>query len=180
KPLISASAIGLDGYVAGFCSSEPCTRAIFRDPPGAGATCAGVGVLGPIDGMSWWSEAGIAFGILSGLTPVPLGMMIRMDAAMRFSQFRFDQAPEGSGPRFIALQDLRPRDLVIDLQTSDEAPIPATPDCLRMPEYGATGPLPDADGRVVIACRSGLRAWRAAHRLAGRWQGEVALLALQP
>lgn len=180
KPLISASALGLEGYVGGYCAGAPSLRAIFPDPTDAGATCASAGVLGPIVGILGCLQARMALGVLLELKPSPLGMMIRMDAAMRLSQFRFDQAPEGSGPRFIALEDLKPGDLVIDLRTSDEASIPATPDCLRMPEYGATGPLPDADGRVVIACRSGLRAWRAAHRLAGRWQGEVALLALQP
>jgi molybdopterin/thiamine biosynthesis adenylyltransferase/rhodanese-related sulfurtransferase len=179
KPLISASALGLEGYVGGYCAGAPSLRAIFPDPTDAGATCASAGVLGPIVGMLGCIQARMALGVLLKLDPSPLGQLIRMDAAMRFSQFRFDSAPELRGPRFIALQDVRPEDLVIDLRTSDEATIPATPDCLRMPDYGATGPLPDAEGRVVIACRSGLRAWRAANRLAERWQGEVALLALR-
>lgn len=178
KPLISASALGLEGYVGGYCGGAPSLRAIFPDPTDASATCATAGVLGPIVGMLGCIQARMALGHLLGITPSPLGQLIRMDASMRFSQFRFDTAPEMPGPRFIAVQDLRPGDLVVDLRTNDEAPRPATPDALRIPDYGTTGPLPDAKGRVVLACRSGLRAWRAAINLHKRWQGEIALLAL--
>ena len=178
KPLISASALGLEGYVGGYCGGAPSLRAIFPDPTDAGATCATAGVLGPVVGMLGCLQACMALGVLLGIDPSPLGLLIRMDSAMRFSQFRFDKAPEEPGPCFISLRDVRPGDLVVDLRPSEEAPALATPDALRMPDYGANGPLPDTGGRVVIACRSGLRAWRAANLLAERWQGDVALLAL--
>jgi molybdopterin/thiamine biosynthesis adenylyltransferase/rhodanese-related sulfurtransferase len=178
KPLISASALGLEGYVGAYCAGAPSLRAIFPDPTDASATCAGAGVLGPVVGMLGCIQARMALGLLLAISPSPLGLLIRMDAGMRFSQFRFDDAPEVPGPRFIAAKDLRPGDLVVDLRTIEEAPIPATPNAVRDPDYGANGPLPDAEGRVVIACRSGLRAWRAANCLAERWRGEVALLAL--
>lgn len=177
-PLISASALGLEGYVGGYCGGAPSLRAIFPDPTDASATCATAGVLGPIVGTLGCIQSRMALSHLLGMTPSPLGQLIRMDAAMRFSQFRFDTAPEIPGPHFIAIEDLRPDDMVVDLRTSNEAPRPATPDALRMPDYGTIGPLPDANKRAVIACRSGLRAWRAANCLSKRWQGEVALLAL--
>lgn len=178
KPLISASALGLEGYVGGYCAGAPSLRAVFPDPTDAGATCATAGVLGPIVGMLGCLQAQMALSVLLDLKPSPLGLLTRVDAGLRISQFRFDGAPETSGPGFIAMQDLRSGDLVIDLQTPEESPVPATPNCLRMPDYGSTGPLPEADGRVVLACRSGLRAWRAANRLAERWPGTVRLMAL--
>ncbi len=179
KPLISASALGLTGYVGGFCGGAPSLRAIFPDPSDGGATCATAGVLGPVVGMLGTMQARMGLGILLGLTPSPLGMMTSIDAGMRISQFRFDTAPEAPGPHFIARTQILSDDLVVDLRGPDEAPQTATPDALRLPDYGATGPLPAAGQRAVLACRSGLRAWRAANRLSQRWHGDIALLALQ-
>ncbi|SMO95653.1 HesA/MoeB/ThiF family protein [Paracoccus laeviglucosivorans] len=177
RPLISASALGLSGYVGGFCGGAPSLRAVFPDAPDSGQTCATAGVLGPVVGMLGAMQAQMALGVMLGLAPSPLGQMTRLDNG-RITQFRFDNAPETPGPRFVALEDLRETDLVIDLRPKDEAPRKATPDALRIPGYGATGPLPDPDQRVVLACRSGLRSWRAADQLARRWPGEITLLAL--
>lgn len=179
KALISASALGLEGYVGGYCGGAPSLRAVFPAPSDNGATCASAGVLGPVVGMLGCLQARMALGVLLGLTPSPLGQLIRMNSAMQFSQFRFDRAPETPGPHFVAPEQLRQSDLIIDLRGADEAPQKATPDALRMPEYGLQGPLPDPGARAVLTCRSGLRAWRAAHQLATRWTGEIALMALQ-
>ena len=46
KPLVSASVIGLTGYVGAFCGGGPSYRAVFPDVSIDGATCATVGVLG--------------------------------------------------------------------------------------------------------------------------------------
>ena len=177
KPLISASALGLSGYVGGFCGGAPSLRALFPDPPDSGQTCASAGVLGPVVGMLGCLQAQIALGVLLGLQPSPLGQFTRLEHG-RFTQFRFDGAPENDGPRFIAPEDIRNGDLVIDLRPADEAPRKATPDALRDPGYGPTGPLPEPGQRIVLACRSGLRSWRAAEALSRRWNGEITLLAL--
>lgn len=179
KPLISASVLGLQGYVGGYCATAPSLRAVFPDPSDNAATCASAGVLGPVVGMLGCLQARMALGVILGLKPTPLGLVTRVDDAMRMSQFRFDAAPEAPGPRFISRGDLRDGDLVIDLRGTEEAPAPATPDALRLPGYGVDGPLPAPGARAVLACRSGLRAWRAAGLLATRWNGEIALLALQ-
>lgn len=182
KPLISASALGLAGYVGGYCGNEtlgraPSLRALFPDPPDGGQTCATAGVLGPVVGMLGCLQAQMALATILELIPSPLGQFIRYEAG-RLTQFRFDNAPETPGPRFIAHQDIAPGDLVIDLRPKDEAARKATPDALRIPGYGVTGPLPAPGQRVVLACRSGLRSWRAADLLSRRWDGEITLLAL--
>jgi len=177
KPLISASALGLSGYVGGFCGGAPSLRALFPDPPDSGQTCATAGVLGPVVGMLGCIQAQMALRLILGTTPSPLGEFVRFEAG-RFSQFRFDAAPETTGPRFIARDEITPAELVIDLRPEDEAPRKATPQALRLPGYGPTGPLPEPGQRVVLACRSGLRSWRAADALSHRWDGEIALLAL--
>ncbi|UXU75715.1 MULTISPECIES: HesA/MoeB/ThiF family protein [unclassified Paracoccus (in: a-proteobacteria)] len=181
RPLISASALGLSGYVGGFCGERarggaPSLRALFPDPPDSGQTCASAGVMGPVVGMLGCLQAQMAMAAILGLTPNPLGQFIRLDAG-RLSQFRFDGAPEQSGPRFIAREQVAAADLVIDLRPQTEAPRTAVPQALRLPDYGAHGPLPAPGQRVVLACRSGLRAWRAAHALARRFDGEITLLA---
>lgn len=182
KPLISASALGMAGYVGGFCGdpengAAPSLRALFPDPPDSGQTCATAGVLGPVVGMLGCLQAQMTLRLLVGTTPSPLGEFTRLDNG-RFTQFRFDGAPESPGPRFIARQDIRAGDLVVDLRPKDEAPRKATPGALRMPGYGPIGPLPEPGRRAVVACRSGLRSWRAAEALSRRWDGEITLLAL--
>ncbi|WP_134680841.1 HesA/MoeB/ThiF family protein [Paracoccus ravus] len=177
KPLISASALGLSGYVGGFCGGAPSLRALFPDPPDSGQTCASAGVLGPVVGILGCLQAQMALAALLGLAPSPLGQFTRLEQG-RLTQFRFDGAPEADGPRFIARDQIHDSDLVIDLRPEDEAPRKATPQALRLPGYGPAGPLPEPGQRVVLACRSGLRSWRAADELSRRWNGEITLLAL--
>ncbi|KGJ04392.1 Molybdopterin or thiamine biosynthesis adenylyltransferase [Paracoccus halophilus] len=177
KPLISASALGIAGYVGGFCGTAPSLRALFPDPPDSGQTCATAGVLGPVVGMLGCLQAQMALSVLLGLSPSPLGQFIRYEGG-RFTQFRFDRAPENPGPRFIAREEITRGDMVIDLRPEDEAPHKATATALRIPGYGETGPLPAPDQRLVLACRSGLRSWCAADALSRRWSGEITLLAL--
>ena len=177
KPLISASVLGVSGYVGGFCGGAPSLRALFPDPPDSGQTCASAGVLGPVVGMLGCLQAQMTLEIVLGLVPSPLGRFTRYDGG-RLTQFRFDNAPEQAGPCYIAREDIGPDDLVVDLRPEAEAPRKITPDALRRPDYGDVGPLPRPGQRVVLTCRSGLRAWRAAAALVRRWPGEITLLAL--
>lgn len=182
KPLISASVLGLAGYVGGFCGGAPSLRAVFPDLPDTLATCATAGVLGPVVGMFGTLQAQMALAVLTGLTPSPLGQLVRHDmAGFRSSSFRFDAAPEPEHRphRFIAKSDLTPTDLVVDLRPKAEAPVPAAPHALRLPPeaIGPNSPRPAPGQRAVFACRTGLRAWRAADRLRAHWPGDIALLA---
>lgn len=174
RPLITASVLRTEGFAGGFCGGAPSFRAVFPELPAQAGTCATAGVMGPMAGLIGALQAQMAMSVLLGLTPSPLGQMIRFDG-LRPAGFRFDGAPEpDTGHRFIAASQMRPDDLAVELRGPDEAPLPFVPHALRQPES-----LRPAEGqRVVLACRSGLRAWAAADRLRRDWPGEIALIAL--
>ncbi|MEL6677987.1 MAG: HesA/MoeB/ThiF family protein [Pseudomonadota bacterium] len=179
-PLISASALGLEGYVGGFCGGAPSLRAVFPDLPHTLATCATAGVLGPVVGMIGAMQAQMALAHLLGLTPSPLGALTRVDArTLRTSTMRFAGAPEPEkAHRFISPAEVTEDDTVYDLRPKAEAPRPAHPAALRMlPDaFARHEPRPDTT-RVVLCCRSGLRAWTAARHLSAYWDGPIALIA---
>ena len=177
KPLITASALALAGYVAGCCGGAPSLRAIFPDLPERGATCATAGVMGPVVAAMGALQAQMALSVALGLTPSALGQLVSLDAGTwRMGGFRFDAAPEPERPLpFIARNQTRANDLLIDLRTE------AAPFCAAArhvpPEAIATLDPPDGV-RVVLACATGLRAHNAGQTLQSRWPGEIALLAL--
>lgn len=181
KPLIAASALALSGYAGGFCGGAPSLRALFPDLPERGATCATAGVMGPVVGLIGMVQAQMALAVLLGLSPSPLGQLVSFDAARwRFGGFRFDAAPEpATALPFVALGQIAPGDLLIDLRS--ESADPVTPEALRLSVEQARGFTPPIDtARVVIACRTGLRAHHAGTDLQNRWPGRVALLAVPP
>lgn len=174
RPLIAASVLRIEGFAGGFCGTAPSVRAVFPDLPAQAGNCATAGVMGPMAGLIGALQAQMALAVLLGLRPSPLGQMIRFDG-LRPASFRFDGAPEpATGHRFIATSQMRPGDLAVDLRGPDEAPRPFVPHALRQPD----GLRPAEGQRVVLACRSGLRAWTAADLLRQHWPGEIALIAL--
>ncbi len=180
QPLISASIVGQDGYVAGFCGGRPGLRAVFPDLPERLGSCDADGVTGPAVGVVGSLQAQMALEVLTG-PRASLGQIVTYDArALRFGGFRFDGAPDPApDPGFIAPEAVTPQDFLIDLRARDE-PGPALPDAIRAAthDFGPLGPTPKPNQRAVLACRSGLRAWQAADRLSQHWDGEIKLLAL--
>lgn len=176
-PLITASALALAAYVAGCCATAPSLRAIFPDLPERGATCATAGVMGPVVGAIGALQAQMALSVLLGLSPSPLGQLIRLDAAAwRMAGFRFDAAPEPDAPLpFIARSQIRADDLLIDLR-AEAAPF--CTDARHIPPAALATFTPPVTGRVVLACTTGLRAHNAGQDLQTRWPGAIALLAL--
>lgn len=177
KPLITASALALAGYVAGCCGGAPSLRAIFPDLPERGATCATAGVMGPVVGTVGALQAQMTLSILLGLDPSPLGQLISVDTARwRMGGFRFDGAPEPEQPLlFIARNQIQPDDLLIDLRV--EAALFSAAAVHVPPHDIAALRIPDGR-RVVLACTTGLRAHNAGQVLQSRWSGDIALLAL--
>jgi molybdopterin/thiamine biosynthesis adenylyltransferase len=182
KPLISASALGFEGYVGGFCAGSPSLRALFPELPDRAASCDSAGVMGPVVGTIGAMQAQMALNTLLGLSPSPLGQLITVDLHnLRTGGFRFDGAPEPDVPlAFIAPETITASDYVIDLRGPEEAPSPVTPLAHRLTveDLKASRPTPDSGQRAVLACRSGLRAWHAARAFQADWTGDITLIAL--
>lgn len=181
-PLISASVLALAGYVGGFCASAPSLRAVFPDLPSQAANCATAGVLGPVVGIIGAIQAQMALAVLLDITPSPLGQLVQYDAKNhRSSGFRFDAAPEPENrPQFIDAADITDADYVVELRDSDEAPIPATPNAIRIDvaQINTQSTKPAPNQRAVMVCKTGLRSWQAAEKLSQFWDGSIVLVAL--
>jgi sulfur-carrier protein adenylyltransferase/sulfurtransferase len=181
--LITASALGLQGYVGGFCANAPSLRAVFPDLPARAATCATVGVLGPVVGTVGALQAQMMLAHLLRLQPAVMGLMVTVDLAQyRFGGFRFDGAvePEGALFSFITADAVTARDFAVELRDVAVAPELFAPGALRyrVAEFVNMPPIPDPGQRAVLCCRSGLRAWQAATALRQHWSGPVALVAM--
>lgn len=179
KPFISASVLGRMGYVGGFCSGSPSYRCVFPDLPATLANCAAGGVMGPVVATLGALQAQMVLSVLLNHDPNPLGQLISMDLqTWQLASFRFDDAPEPEhpGPMILALTEVQPDDLVIELRDAAEAPDLPLSQALRMSASELTGFAPDAGRRVVFSCATGLRAWRAARQLALRCENPTAVL----
>ena len=182
KPLVSASVLGLCGYVGAFCGGAPSYRAVFPEMPRQAGSCAQSGVLGTAVGVMGTLQAHLTLAILLQLEPTVLGQLTSVDfRTLRFSGFSFAAAREPSGPtlRFIAPGEVQAADLVIDLRSLTEAPVSPFPAALRLGvEDIERAGLDTSASRVVLCCRSGIRAWRAAQALRRGGHDALALIAL--
>ncbi len=179
KPLISASVLGQAGYAGGFCGGAPSLRAVFPDLPTQAANCATAGVLGPVVGLIGAMQAQMVLAVLLEQNPSPMGQMVRMDVQnLSFSSFSFLGASEPSEAwPFLGRDGVRCDDLVLDLRGETEAPemIVAQAQRGQIDEL-ARAAFPD-DQRVVLACQTGLRAWRGAKQLQAQGHKKLALMA---
>lgn len=183
KPLISASVLGLSGYVGAFCGGAPSYRAVFPEMPRQAGSCATAGVLGTAVGVMGTLQAHMVLALLLDLQPGVRGQLVTVDfKTFRFGGFSFAGArePAGTAIPFIAAGQVASTDLVIDLRTLKEAPVSPIAAALRIDvdavERGAGERLPTAP-RVVLCCRTGVRAWRAARALQSQGRSNVALIA---
>ena len=183
KPLVSASVLGLCGYVGAFCGGAPSYRAVFPEMPRQAGSCAQSGVLGTAVGVMGTLQAHITLALLLKLTPTVLGQLTSIDfRTLRCSGFSFAAAPEPAGPalRFIAPGEVRTADVVVDLRSLTEAPLSPFPGALRVgvEDVERAGVPNTGNSRVVLCCRSGIRAWRAAQALRRAGHADLALIAL--
>ncbi|HEX5462280.1 MAG TPA: HesA/MoeB/ThiF family protein [Steroidobacteraceae bacterium] len=183
KPLVSASVLGLSGYAGAFCGGAPSYRAVFPDMPRQAGSCAQSGVLGTAVGVMGTLQAHLTLALLLGLTPTVSGQLTSVDfRTLRFSGFSFASAPEPPGPtlRFIAPEEVRDADLVVDLRSLTEAPVSPFRAALRIgvEDIERRGLADTPAARIVLCCRSGIRAWRAAQSLRRAGHDDLALIAI--
>lgn len=182
-PLVSASVLGLAGYVGAFCGGAPSYRAVFPDMPRAASSCAASGVLGTAVGVMGTLQAHLALALLLQWQPSVLGRLISVDfRSLHFGGISFGNAsePEGSALAFIAPTEVGGTDIVIDLRSLTEMPVSPFPAALRVGVEAvekAELALPH-EPRIVLCCRTGVRAWRAARALQRQGHRNVALLAM--
>jgi molybdopterin/thiamine biosynthesis adenylyltransferase/rhodanese-related sulfurtransferase len=182
KPLVSASVIGLAGYLGAFCGGGPSYRAVFPDVSVEGGTCATVGVLGTAVAVLSSMQAHFVLHLLLGLEPSVLGRVITFDARrLAFGEFGFGGAaePDAYVP-FISPAAVTQDDLVIDLRSLEEAPRSPFAGALRLDvdHVEEIDLHPPVSKRIVLCCRSGQRSLVAADRLRARGFANLALVAL--
>lgn len=181
KPLVSASVVGLSGYVGAYCGGAPSYRAVFPDVPEVAGSCASIGVLGSAVAILGSLQGHLALHVLLDLKPGVLGRVVSFDGhALQFGGFGFADCPEPQHiAPFIGVADLEPEDIIVDLRGAAEAPILPRSDALRVAPADVDL-LAAADGgaRIVLCCRSGQRALRAAGRLQAMGRLNLALVAL--
>lgn len=175
-PLISASVLGLGGYVGGFCGSAPSLRAVFPDAPDSGESCETAGVLGPVVGVIGACQAQMTLNWLLSIDPSPLGQVVQFDGrSLHATSFRFDNAPEpGAAFQFVAASDLSDRDRIVDLR--EDAPL-LHPRAQRLSAKEIAADLPAPGTRLALCCATGLRAWRVAETIKPVWPGDIVLVA---
>jgi len=183
RPLVSASVLALAGYVGVFCGGAPSYRAVFPDMPRAAGSCAEAGVLGTAVGVIGTLQAHLVLAVLLDWQPPVRGRLLSVDfRTMHMGGFSFAAArePEGMPLAFIAPSQVRADDVVIDLRSLAETPVSPFASALRVGvealERSALK-LPEGP-RIVLCCRTGVRAWRAARALQSRGHANVALIAM--
>jgi molybdopterin/thiamine biosynthesis adenylyltransferase/rhodanese-related sulfurtransferase len=178
-PLISASVLGRQGYVGGFCGGAPSYRAVFPRLPTSAANCNTAGVMGPAVATLGAMQAQMALSILLDLQPSPLGCLVNCDFVnWHFRQFRFDGAEEpAQSVPFIDQQQLAADDCIVELRSLEEAPVSVADRVERILPQAIAAWQPPSDQRIVLVCASGMRAAQAATTLAQRGFHQLAILA---
>ena len=186
-PLISASVLGWSGYAGVFCGTAPSYRAVFPELPERAGSCALNGVLGSAVGVLGTLQAQLALSLLLAITPSVAGHLVTVELRrLHFGGFSFMGASEPSSlwSRFIDVSALDEQDIVVDLRDVAEAPVSVSEWAIRRSTesllQATADPQLPPERRIVLCCRSGLRAWRAARALARQGYENLALVALGP
>ena len=128
-------------------------------------------------------QAHLALALILDWRPSVLGRLISVDfRTLHVGGFCFNAAPEPSEAplAFIAPDEVGAADVVIDLRSLAETPVSPFPGALRagveaLEKAQLSFPR---EPRIVLCCRTGVRAWRAARALQSQGHANLALLAM--
>ncbi|WKX26403.1 ThiF family adenylyltransferase [Tatumella ptyseos] len=179
-PLISASVLGTQGYVGGFCGGAPSYKALFPHLPATAGNCQTAGVMGPVVACIAAAQAQMVLSWVLQSTPSPLGLLVKYNFSdWQFNQFRFDSAEEPIEKtlHFIDRGQLLKTDLIVELRDRDEAPHSVTDSAVRVPLQSLHHWTAPSYQRLVLVCRTGLRSARAERLLRERGLKNIVLLA---
>ncbi len=182
KPLISASAAGMKGYMGVFCHNSPSYRALFPSPPDQGLSCARDGVLGPVVAVLGALQAQVAIKLLvAELGPATL---VNIDLwNNHFSSINFSNAPEPEIQTLVAIirrDEISPDDILIDVRNAEELLTPPLPSAQHIPLTDISQRISEIpfEQRIVLCCISGRRANSAAQILADKHYKNLAILSI--
>jgi rhodanese-related sulfurtransferase len=128
-------------------------------------------------------QAHLALALILDWRPSVLGRLISVDfRTLHVGGFSFAAAAEPSEAplAFIAPGEVGAADIVIDLRSLAETPVSPFPGAVRVGVEAlekAQLSFP-REPRIVLCCRTGVRAWRAARALQSQGHANVALLAM--
>ena len=183
KPLISASAAGMKGYMGVFCQHAPSYRALFPSPPDQGLSCARDGVLGPVVAVLGALQAQAA--IKSLITEPGPATLLSVDLwHHHFSSIDFSSASEPETATPIAVlksEEVSADDTLIDVRNAGELQAPTLLGAQHIPLANISQHLAEIprEQRVVLCCMSGRRASSAAQILAEQLYPNLAILSLE-
>ena len=166
-----------------FCGGAPSYRAVFPELPRNAGSCAQSGVLGTAVGVMGTLQAHLALALLLKWQPCVLGRLLSVDfRTLHVGGFSFAAAcePAEQPIPFITPAEVGRADIVIDLRSVSETPVSPFPTALRVEVEAleqAQLQFP-SEPRIVLCCRSGVRAWRAAQALRSQGHEKLALIAM--
>ena len=168
-PFISASVLEYHGYVGAFCGGKPSYRAVFPKPVFSNMNCNTVGVMGPVVAILGSLQAQMTLNIILNLSKPTLGQLFYIDCFnWKTSQFSFDKAEEPDFKDRIDLLDvksLKKDDYLVELRDFIEKPNKIRSDVIRIKSEKILDVNFPSDRRIVLICKTGMRAIKSAYQL---------------
>ncbi len=111
-----------------------------------------------------------------------MGSLISIDfKTLRFSNFDFSHAPEPDGQiQFISQEAVTISDICIELRSPEETSNPAFHHAIRLSPQDIKNVGFSIDKRIIVCCKTGMRAWQSARTLQSMGYKSVYVYAAEP